>query len=130
LTGGSAGEVVSQLEMLKQSFLQAVMFQRGEWLKISKEELSKAGVYNGIEAVKYGLIDEIGSSEDAIQKTAELAGLRNYGVIDINDTLSISLPPWWEGGRLILKSSKISFRFGAFQPPLYFFTPSYLLKLA
>ena len=36
----------------------------------------------------------------------------------------------YHGGRLILKSSKFSFKFGAFQPPFYSFTPSYLLKLA
>jgi protease-4 len=96
LTGSSTEEAVNQLEMLKQSFLQAVMFQRGNRLKISKEELSKAGVYNGLEGVRYGLIDNIGSSFDAVQKAAELAGLRNYEVIDINDKLSVSLPPWWE----------------------------------
>ena len=95
LTGSSTQEVMSRLEMLKQSFLQAVMFQRGDRLKISKEELSKAGVYNGIEGIRYGLIDGIGSGLDGIQKAAELAGLRNYGVIDINEKLRLYLPAWW-----------------------------------
>lgn len=94
-TGSSMREVVSRLEMLKQSFLQAVSAQRGDRLQISREELSRAGVYNGIQAVRYGLIDEIGSGSDARQKAAELAGLRNYGVIDINEELSLSLPAWY-----------------------------------
>ncbi len=118
VTGSSIGEVVSRLEMLKQSFLQAVMFQRGDRLKISKEELSKAGVYNGIEGVRYGLIDEIGSSFDAMQKAAELAGLRNYGIIDINEELSLSLPAWYE--RVESSSAQISKLQGGTLPIYYF----------
>ncbi len=94
-TGSSIGEFATRLEMLKQGFLGAVSAQRGERLKISKEELSKAGLYNGIQAVRYGLIDEIGSRSDAIVKAAELAGLRNYGTIDINDKLRVSLISWY-----------------------------------
>ena len=117
-TGSSIREVVSRLEMLKQSFLQAVSAQRGDRLKISKEELSKAGLYNGIQAVRYGLIDEIGSSFDAIQKAAELAGLRNYGVIDINEELSLSLSAWYE--RVESSSAQASKLQGGMLPVYYF----------
>lgn len=96
VTGSSRKEAVNRLEMLKESFLQAVMSQRGDQLKISEEELSKAAIYNGVQGLRYGLVDEIGSSFDAVQKAAELAGLRNYGVIDINKELNLSLPPWWQ----------------------------------
>jgi len=81
--------------MVRQGFLRAVTSQRGDKLKISEEELSKAGVYNGIQGLRYGLIDEMGASSDAIQKAAELAGIRNYEVVDINKELGL-LPPWYE----------------------------------
>ncbi len=117
-TGSSTGDVVTRLEMLKQSFLQAVSSQRGDRLKISKEELSKASVYNGIQAVRYGLADEIGSSSAAIEKAAELAGLRNYGVTDVNEQLSVSLPAWYE--RADSSSAQVSELKGGMLPVYYF----------
>lgn len=117
-TGSSMREAVSRLEMLKQSFLQAVSAQRGDRLKISKEELSRAGIYNGIQAVRYGLIDEIGSSLDGIQKAAELAGLRNYGVVSINEKLSLSSPAWYE--RVETSSTQASKLHGGMLPIYYF----------
>lgn len=88
-------DVINWTEMIKESFLRAVISQRGERLKISKAELSKARIYIGIEALRYGLIDEIGSSSDAIEKAAELAGIRRYERLDINEELGL-LPPWYE----------------------------------
>ncbi len=87
--------MINWTEMIKESFLRAVISQRGERLKISKAELSKARIYIGIEALRYGLIDEIGSSSDAIEKAAELAGIKRYERLDINEELSL-LPPWYE----------------------------------
>ena len=88
-------DVINWTEMIKESFLRAVISQRGERLKISKAELSKARIYIGIEALRNGLIDEIGSSSDAIERAAELAGIRGYERLDINEELGL-LPPWYE----------------------------------
>lgn len=82
-TGMTRRKAVSQLEMLRQSFLGAVLFHRGEKLKISPEELTKAEVYVGLEGLRAGLIDEIGSNFDAIEKAAKYAGISHYQVIDI-----------------------------------------------
>lgn len=90
--------VVNWLEMIKESFLRAVVSQRGDRLKISKDELSKAAIYLGMEALRYGLIDEIGSSSDAVEKAAELAGIKRYERVDINEELDL-LPPWYERQR-------------------------------
>lgn len=116
-TGSSIAEAVSRLEMLKQSFLQAVASQRGDRLKISKEELSRAGLYNGIQAARYGLIDEIGSSSDAIQRAAGLAGLRNYGVINLNEELSLYLPAWYERAETSARAARLQ---GGALPVYYF----------
>ena len=42
-------------------------------------------VFVGLEALEYGLVDEIGSSNEAIQKAASLAGLRSYEVADVDE---------------------------------------------
>ena len=82
-TGMTRQKAVGQLEMLRQSFLGVVLFHRGEKLKISPEELTKAEVYTGIEGLRYGLIDEIGSGFEAIEKAAKISGISHYQVVDV-----------------------------------------------
>ncbi|MBI2830535.1 MAG: S49 family peptidase [Chloroflexi bacterium] len=118
-TGSSRKETINQLEMIKQGFLQAVLSNRGERLKISREEISKAGLYNGIEAVRYGLVDEIGSSSDAIKKAAELGRLRKYKVTDINEALYVYASPWWFGS--VDRSSGEVPRVAAGSIPVYYY---------
>lgn len=89
LTGSGTRKAMFELEMLKEGFLQAVISQRGERLKLSKEELSRAEIYNGIEGTKYGLIDKIGTTVEAVNKAAEYAGIRRYDVVDVNKALGI-----------------------------------------
>jgi len=82
-TGGSRRKAMGQLEMVRQEFIEAVMSQRGDRLQLSEEELSRAELYVGVEGLRYGLIDEIGTRTAAIEKAASLAGLRNYEVVDL-----------------------------------------------
>jgi len=79
----SRRKALSGLETLKQQFVDAVISQRGDRLKMSEEELSQAAIYSGTEGLRYGLIDDIGTSTAAIAKAAELAGIRNYGVVEL-----------------------------------------------
>ncbi len=83
-TGRSRRTTLGVLEMVRQGFVREVMSQRGERLLLSEEELSQAQIYVGIESLRYGLIDDIGTRTSATQKAANLAGLRNYETIDIN----------------------------------------------
>jgi len=83
-TGGSRRKVTGMLETFRQQFVSAVISQRGDRLKIAEEELSRAEIYTGVESLRYGLIDEIGTSTDAIQKAASLAGIRNYEVAELS----------------------------------------------
>lgn len=80
-TGGSWRKYTGVLETVRRQFVEAVTFQRGDRLKISEEELSRAEIYTGSESLKYGLIDDIGTSTAAIEKAASLAGIKNYGVL-------------------------------------------------
>jgi len=91
-TGFSEKRLRINLERFKQDFISAVVIQRGERLKISPEEISKAEVYTGWEALKYGLIDEIGMIDTAIKKVAKLAKVRNYGLVDVSKKLGIQKP--------------------------------------
>lgn len=102
-TGGSRRKVTGHLEMVRQEFVEAVMSQRGERLKLSAEELSRGEIHLGVESLKYGLIDEIGTRTAAIEKAASLAGLRNYGVVELQ---IISQPLFWFFGSSDLAALK------------------------
>ncbi len=90
-TGTSRKELVSQISLIQENFLRAVLFQRGEKLRLSKEELGEAKLYIGFDAVKYGLIDSLGTFEDAVKKAAKLAGIANYKVVDLNKERRLSI---------------------------------------
>lgn len=92
VTGGSRRKAFGVLETFRQQFVAAVMSHRGERLKLSEVELSRAEIYTGIVGLRNGLIDDIGTSANAIEKAASLAGIRNYNVIDINKALSVWQP--------------------------------------
>jgi protease-4 len=81
--GSSRRRWTGVLETFRQQFVSAVMSQRGERLKLSEEELSRAEIYSGTESLRHGLIDDIGTRTDAIAKAAELAHLRNYKVVEL-----------------------------------------------
>lgn len=82
LSGGPQVEYIRQLELLKETFLAAVLAQRADRLTVGPEVLSRGEVYPGLLAQQLGLIDEIGSQRDAIAAVADMAKLRNYEVVD------------------------------------------------
>lgn len=92
LSGGVMSKATSWTQIVAEGFLQSVIAQRGDNLKLSKEELSRGEIYIGNEALRYGLIDKIGSSSEAVKKAASLAGLKNYEEIDINEHLNLLRP--------------------------------------
>jgi protease-4 len=83
-SGGSRGDYVRQIELTKLTFLESVYSQRGERLLVEREVLAGGEVYMGMQAVRMGLIDDLGASSAAIAKAAEMAGLSRYQVLDVN----------------------------------------------
>ncbi len=75
----------------------AVISQRGDKLQIDSERLSTAEIFLGSEGVKYGLADALGTSSDAVRKTADLAGIANYGTLNINKAMNISFSGQFHG---------------------------------
>ena len=83
-SGFSRTEWYETLEDLKEAFAGIVVSERGERLRISKDRLTEGRVYSGMEAVRLGLVDELGGDSDALVKASELAGISRYGLVDVN----------------------------------------------
>jgi protease-4 len=82
-SGGPKRKYIGVLETFRQQFVDAVISQRGDRLKIAEEELSQAEIYTGTESLRYGLIDGIGTSSAALEKAASLAHVRNYDIVEL-----------------------------------------------
>lgn len=85
LTGSTQLTSVRMVELIKQNFIQTVLAERGERLRMSREQLAEGRLYLGAEGVQLGLVDAIGTDADAIDKAAELAGISRYDLVDVNE---------------------------------------------
>jgi protease-4 len=45
--------------------------------------LSRAEIFTGVQALELGLVDELISTDEAIQRAAEMAGLSDYEVVEL-----------------------------------------------
>lgn len=82
-SGGSRGDYIRQIELAKLGFLEAVFAQRRSKLQISRQALSNGEVFLGLQALRLGLVDELGANSEAVKKAAKLAHLGHYGVVDV-----------------------------------------------
>ena len=84
LYGSSRRDWIGLAEELKDAFAEMVMLERGDKIRITEAQLTEGRLYAGVEAVRLGLVDEVGGDSDAMEKAAELAGISNYGTVDVN----------------------------------------------
>ena len=84
LSGFSRRDWLGIVNELKRAFAEMVIAERRGKLRLSAEQLMEARIYSGGEALRLGLVDELGSDTDALEKAAELAGISNYGLVDVN----------------------------------------------
>lgn len=84
LFGSNRRDWIGMLDLLKQAFAQMVITERGDKLRITEEELVEGRLYPGMEAVRLGLADELGDQTEAIAKAAEMAGITDYELVDVN----------------------------------------------
>ena len=84
LYGSSRRDWIGLAEELKDAFAEMVMLERGDKIRITEAELTEGRLYAGVDAVRLGLVDEVGGDSDAMEKAAELAGISNYGTVDVN----------------------------------------------
>lgn len=86
--GATERMYINMLELAKETLVAMVISQRGERLRMAKEELAQGRVYIGLEAVRNGLVDAIGTDLDAIRTAASHARLRSYRVVDVNEAVN------------------------------------------
>jgi signal peptide peptidase SppA len=93
-TAFNATGIVQKLDLLYANFRDSVVAERRaapNKLKLDPDAVATGELWVGLEAKEYGLIDEIGSKLDAIDRAAELAGLNHYEVVNVRDEYLSSL---------------------------------------
>lgn len=81
--GGTSDGFVRTMERAKFAFLEAVVSGRGDRLKVEESFLTRAEVYSGVQALEMGLVDELLSTQDAVERAAEMAGVKNYEQVEL-----------------------------------------------
>ena len=92
LWGEPQDTFIGEMEMLKQGFYHAVLIGRGSRLKAPETVILRGQVYTGSDAVRMGLIDELGSISQAYDKAAQMAHIAHYEVLDLKKPSGV-LPP-------------------------------------
>src|SRR5690606_5700702 len=91
--GGSRFDQIHQLDLVKEAFVNNIIAQRKNSpvnpLKLDKSTLEEGRLYLGSEAVAVGLADLEGGRSDGILGGAELAGLTNYRVVELDTYLGM-----------------------------------------
>ena len=80
--GATEHDAIEMANVMVEGFYGTVLEHREDDLELTEEELAYAKVYSSQQAVHNGLIDEIGTTDTAIQAAAEKAGLDSYEVVD------------------------------------------------
>lgn len=83
LWGSPRDTVLREMEAIKQGFYEAVRLGRGEALRLEREYLLRGQIWQGNEALRLGLVDELGSQTTAIERAAELARISNYEILNL-----------------------------------------------
>lgn len=89
LWGTARDNYVRQIDLMKRSFLAAVEAGRGDRLNVSIERVSRGEIYPASEALQLGLIDELGSQSEAIEKAAQLARVANYRTVNLFSIIEV-----------------------------------------
>lgn len=92
LSGFDLKKFPLQVDDVLKNFLNNVKEARGSRLNVSITTLQKAEIYLGSEAKSLGLVDELGSLQQAIEKAASLAGISNYKILVLNELITNTFP--------------------------------------
>lgn len=85
LYGSPPDTRLRRMESIKQGFLQAVELGRGERLNIGPQHLLSGEIWLGTEAMGLGLVDQVGSMQDAVEQAARMARIANYRVENLRE---------------------------------------------
>lgn len=91
LWGAPRDSDMRQIEMVKQGFFQAVKLGRGDKLTAGDDVVFSGQIWAGVDAVRLGIADELGSERDAANKAAELAKVANFEITDLATVAGVDL---------------------------------------
>jgi protease-4 len=94
LWGAPRDSEMRQIDMIKKAFYEAVRLGRGERLKAGPETILRGQIWLGTEALRLGLIDEIGTENDAVRKAAQMAHIWHYETGDLYNLSVIQAPAY------------------------------------
>ncbi len=84
LWGASRDATLRRMEVIKQGFYQAVQLGRGETLRAAPEIILSGEIWLGAEAARMGLVDELGTQSQAVERAARMAHIAHYDVTDLS----------------------------------------------
>ncbi len=73
ILAGDFTRLKAELNQINEVFISSVIENRGDKLKLDKENVLDGEVYNVKDAIKYGLVDKMGSFEYAVKRSIMLA---------------------------------------------------------
>ena len=79
MTESFRAEVQEGIEAVYTTFLEKVSHGRGISMERA-DSLAQGRVWSGVDAKRIGLVDELGTLDDAIREAANLADLENFGI--------------------------------------------------
>lgn len=85
LWGGPGETFIREMELMKTGFLQAIKLSRGDRLRIDDATILRGQIWPGSEALRFGLVDELGSLSRALQRASELALIKHYTTQDLRE---------------------------------------------
>jgi protease-4 len=85
LWGAPRDTQVREMEMIKQGFYQAVRLGRGSALKATADTILRGEIWPGAEALRLGLVDDLGTISTAIDRAARLAHVAHARVADLRE---------------------------------------------
>lgn len=97
LWGSPRDTYMRQIEMIKQAFYDAVETGRGDRLQAGADVVLSGQIWPAASAYQIGLIDELGSQSDAVEKAASMARVGNYKVTDLYSLAVPQSPVYYYG---------------------------------
>lgn len=92
LWGSPRDTYMRQIETIKQAFYEVVKTGRGDRLVADADVILSGQIWPAFVAYQLGLIDELGSQSDAVEKAARLARVSNYKVVDLYSVAAAQSP--------------------------------------
>ena len=89
LWGFAQDSYIRQIDMMKATFLEAVLLGRGKHLNTTADYILRGEIFTANEALRLGLVDELGPQSLAYEKAASLAHISHYRIVDLQNKVNL-----------------------------------------